>query len=296
MDIIAWLAILVSSAIFNPLVDRLFFANATTERWSDLVKVVIISLLFVITMAWPKLRPIRGFLIVLLTFSVGYLFVHQFEESQLWLSFRNSSPNYQWVMADSLVQFLPTALMLAVAFTYGQTRRSLFISNGDLSATSAINMFGPNASWVKLTPLFSILFLVITGSFLVFRLRVNSSDILFSRLMVALPFVVLFPILNAIIEEIRFRNVLLAIGEPTLGGTTVLLMTTTLFGLSHFGSFLGTSGARGSLAAGFTYAIGAAFIGWICGRSILETRGVLAAWIIHGSSDLVIILGYILAT
>jgi membrane protease YdiL (CAAX protease family) len=296
MKIIAWFAILVSSPIFNSLVDRLFFTNPNTERWSDLVKVVIISLLVVIATVWPQLRPIRGFLIVLLAFSVGYFFVNQFEKGQLWLSFRNSSPNYQWVMADSLVQFLPTALMLVVAFGYGQTGKSLFLTKGDLSATSVIDLFGPNYSWVKLTPIFSILFLVITGSFLVFRLHVNSSDILFSRLMTALPYVVLFPILNAIIEEVRFRNVLLAIGEPVLGGTTVLLMTTTLFGLSHFGSFLGTSGTNGSLVAGLVYAVGAAYIGWICGRSILETRGVLAAWIIHGCSDLVIILGYILAT
>jgi membrane protease YdiL (CAAX protease family) len=296
MKIIAWLAILVSGPIFNSLVDGLFFTNATMERWSDLAKVVIISLLVVIATAWPELRPIRGFLIVLLAFSVGYFFVNQFEKGQLWLSFRNSAPNYQWVMADSLVQFLPTGLMLAVALACGQTRKSLFLTKGDLSATSVIDLFGRNASWVKLTPLFSILFLVITGSFLIFRLHLNSSDVLFSRLMTALPYAVLFPILNAIIEEVRFRNVLLAIGEPVLGATTVLLMTTTLFGLAHFGSFLGSSGARGSLAAGLVYAIGAAYIGWISGRSILETRGVLAAWVIHGCSDLVIILGYILAT
>jgi membrane protease YdiL (CAAX protease family) len=296
MKIIAWFAILVSSPIFNSLVDRLFSTNADTQQWADLVKVVIISLLVVIAMVSPQLRPTRGFLIVLLAFSVGYFFVNQFEKGQLWLSFRNSSPNYQWVMADSLVQFLPTALMLAVAFAHGQTGKSLFLTKGDLSATSVIDLFGPNSSWVKLTPIFSILFLVITGSFLAFRLHMNGSDILFSKLMTALPYVILFPILNAIIEEVRFRNVLLAIGEPVLGGTTVLLMTTTLFGLSHFGSFLGASGAGGSLAAGLVYAIGAAYIGWICGRSILETRGVLAAWIIHGFSDLVIILGYILAT
>ena len=71
-------------------------------------------------------------------------------------------------------------------------------------------------------------------------------------------------------------------------------MTTILFGLPHFGSFLGTSGDGRTLLSGLTYALGTTCMGWIAGKSILETRGVLAAWIMH-AADLVIILGYILA-
>ena len=72
------------------------------------------------------------------------------------------------------------------------------------------------------------------------------------------------------------------------------LMTSVFFGLAHFGSFLGTSGARGTPASGPAYAGGAAAIGWILGRATLDTGGVVAAWIIHGASDLVLILGYVL--
>ncbi len=296
MNPIAWLAILVSSPIVDTVLRRFFFPNVSSELGPDIVKAVFIGLLIVVVSARARLRPGRGFLIALFAFSIGYLFVHRFEESQIWLGFRNSSLSYQWVMADSLLQFLPAALMLAVAFAQGQTIKGLFLTRGNLLASSVIKLFGPNATWVKLTPLFSILFLVISGAFLVVRLHIKSTDILSSKVMIALPYLVLFPILNSIIEEIRYRNVLLATGESVLGGTSVLLMTTTLFGLSHFGSFLGTSGTGGNLLAGLTYALGAALMGWINGRSILETRGILTAWIIHACSDLVIILGYILAT
>lgn len=295
MKTIAWLAILISTPLFTVLVNQLFFRGTNTERWSDIVKVSLLGVLIAIALTRSQLRPIAGFLVVLLAFSIGYFFVNLFEESRFWLNFRNSVPAYQWVMADSLAQFLPTGLMLVVAFAYGQTGKSLFLTRGDLSAPSVITLFGPNASWVKLTPLFSILFLVLTGAFLVFRLHVGSGNLLFSKLVTAFPYLILFPIVNAIIEEIRFRNVLLAFGEPFVGGISVLLMTTALFGLSHVRSFLGTSGSGGSLIAGIAYALGAAYIGWIAGRSILETHGILAAWIMHASADLVIILGYILA-
>jgi membrane protease YdiL (CAAX protease family) len=113
-----------------------------------------------------------------------------------------------------------------------------------------------------------------------------------SRLIGALPFIILFPILNAINEEVRFRNVFLAEAEPVVGGNAALLMTTAPFRLVHFGGFLGTSSPGGSFLSGITDALGAACVGWINGRATLDTRGMLAAWIIHASADLVIILGY----
>ncbi len=296
MDTIGWIAILVSSPIFNSLANRFIFANAARDYWPDIVKVAVISLLIFVAFGRPQLRPMTGFLIILLAFSIGYLFVNQFEETQVWLNFRNSSPNYRWVMADSLVQLIPTALMLIAAFIYGQTLKSLFLTKGDLSAPSAIDLFGANATWTKLTPIFSVLFFAVTGIFLLLRLRVSGSEVWLAKLVPALPYLIMFPVLNSLIEEVRYRNVLLAMGTPVLGTASTLLMTTALFGLSHFVSFLGTSGSGGSWMAGLAYALGAAYIGWINGKSMLETHGTLAAWIMHASADLIIILGYILAT
>ena len=123
----------------------------------------------------------------------------------------------------------------------------------------------------------------------------SGSEVWLAKLVPALPYLIMFPVLNSLIEEVRYRNVLLAMGTPVLGTASTLLMTTALFGLSHFVSFLGTSGSGGSWIAGLAYALGAAYIGWINGKSMLETHGTLAAWIMHASADLIIILGYILA-
>jgi Type II CAAX prenyl endopeptidase Rce1-like len=299
MIAVAWFAILVSSDILNVLVDLLFSMSsvpAASALWSDIARVAILGLLSVIISFQPDIRPIRGFLIALFAFSSGYLCVHLFKQSQYWIHFRASNLNYQWTMVNSLLQSVPTFFMLATAFSHGLTRESLFLTKGDLSVATKWRLFGSNTSWYTLTSVFSILVLCMTGGFLMMRLNTSYNHGFATTLIEALPVVILFPLLNAINEEVRYRTVLLAEAEYVVSGDVALVMTTVLFGLNHFNSFLGTSGPGGSFLAGFTYALGATFLGWIAGRSMLETRGVLAAWIIHASADLVIILGYILAT
>jgi membrane protease YdiL (CAAX protease family) len=294
---IAWFAILVSSPLSDALVNRVVSISnpdVTLPLWSDLVKIAILSLLLVIVSLRPHLRPIRGFVMVVFAYSVGYLLVHLFKATPLWIRFSASAPKYEWVLAESLLHFTTTLLMVVTALTHGPTRKDLFLTKGDLSVSTRWHLFGLNISWYALTALFAILILCMAGGFLVMRLNVGADDRLLSSLIGALPFIILFPILNAINEEVRFRNALLAEAEPVVGDNAALLMTTALFGLVHFGGFLGTSGPGGSFLSGLTYAGGAACMGWINGQSILKTRGILAAWIIHASADLAIILGYVL--
>jgi membrane protease YdiL (CAAX protease family) len=285
--LITWFAIMISSPMLNFLVDALFWISnnpVISELQSDIVSVILLGLLSVALSFRPDLRSIRGFVISLFALSLGYLILHLLRASPPWIHFRASVPTYLWTMVNSLLQFIPTFFMLVTAFARGQTRKSLFLTKGDLSR------------WCMLTPIFSVLAMCMAGGFLLMRLDFSLSNVIWAKLLVALPVAILFPIWNAINEEVRFRNVLLAEAEPVIGGQTALLMTTLLFGLPHFGGFLGTSGDGGTLLSGLAYALGTTCMGWIAGKSILETRGVLAAWIMHAAADLVIILGYILAT
>ena len=298
MMAIAWFALLVSSDIPYILLDRLFSLSSVptgSALWSDIARVAILGVLSAIISSQPDVRPIRGFLIALFAFSAGYLVVHLFKQSQYWIQFRASSLTYQWTMVNALLQSVPAVFMVLAAVAQGRTRRDLFLTKGDLSVASKWRLVGSNTSWYTLTPVFSTLMLC-TGGFLALRLKGSMHPDVATSLIAALPVIILFPLVNAITEEVRYRTVLLAEAERVVGGEVALFMTTLLFGVNHFDSFLGTSGPGGSFLAGFVYALGATVLGWIAGRSMLETRGVLAAWIIHASADLVIILGYILAS
>jgi membrane protease YdiL (CAAX protease family) len=284
---VAWFAITISSPMLNFLVDMLLSISNNSpisELLPDIVSVILLGLLSVALSLRPDLRPIRGLVISLFALSFGYLLLHLLKASPLWTNFRDSVPTYQWTMVNSLLKFIPTFFILMTAFARGHTRKSLFLTKGDLSA------------WRIFTPISAAVVMCMTGGFLLLRLDLSPSDTLWARLLEALPIAILFPIWNSITEEVRYRNVLLAEAETALGSQTALWMTTLLFGLPHFGTFLGTSGDGGTFLAGLAYGLGGAAIGWILGKSILETRGVLAAWIIHAAADLVIILGYILGT
>jgi membrane protease YdiL (CAAX protease family) len=152
--------------------------------------------------------------------------------------------------------------------------------------------FLPNRTWRTLVTPIALCFMLVTGSFLLFRLW--GQEVYVDHLVRALPIIILFPIVNAINEEVRFRNVFFAAGTSQFNRKSLLQLTTVLFGLAHFGSYLGTSGTGGNLASGLAYALGAAALGWINGTATLDTKGIAAAWIIHAASDLVIIVGYAL--
>jgi len=285
---IGWIALIVVSAPVGASIARLTGGHTITAQ---LLQVALSVAILVFVQSSARFRPMRLFVGITLGWALGYLAVSVIYSTPVWLDYQRHAPAYQWVMVDSLVQAIPMALMLGMAMAVGMRRSQLYLVKGDLHARSSMGLFGHRSWRVLIIPL-AIVLAAISLSFLLFRLR--SQTLTTSAVTSALPILILFPVLNAINEEIRFRNVFLAAGLPLFGPTSILLMTSVFFGLAHFGSFLGTSGAGGTTASGLVYAGGAALIGWILGRATLDTGGMVAAWIIHGASDLVLILGYVL--
>ena len=58
-----------------------------------------------------------------------------------------------------------------------------------------------------------------------------------------------------------------------------MVLTSVLFGLGHW--FGHPSGPTGVVLAGLA--------GWLWAKSLLETRGIAWAWVIHGAQDAVIL-------
>jgi hypothetical protein len=96
---------------------------------------------------------------------------------------------------------------------------------------------------------------------------------------------VLLAAINAFTEEAYFRCSLLSTLHEAIGRGHTLGLILVFFGLSHwlYGS---PSGVVGFAMTGF--------LSWIMARSMLETKGMLAAWIIHLFPDVVIFFSYAL--
>jgi membrane protease YdiL (CAAX protease family) len=93
-----------------------------------------------------------------------------------------------------------------------------------------------------------------------------------------LPLIVMLAAMNAFSEELNYRAGLLASLHDVVGTRHALAMTAVVFGLAHYYGV--PYGAIGVVMAGF--------LGWLLGKSMLETGGFVWAWFIHFWQDLLI--------
>lgn len=98
------------------------------------------------------------------------------------------------------------------------------------------------------------------------------------RLVGLLPFILLFALTNAIVEEAIFRFSLVATLAGHVDPRTIALLSGAIFGAIHF---FGVPGGPVGVAL-------AGFLGWLLTKSIIETRGVQWALTIHFLQDAVI--------
>ena len=96
----------------------------------------------------------------------------------------------------------------------------------------------------------------------------------------ALPYVpaaILFGAMNSFGEEMSLRAPLLSALQGQIDRRHILLLTAVYFGLAHY---------SGSVSAGIIWVVFAGFLGWLMGRSMLETTGAFWAWLIHFAEDI----------
>jgi membrane protease YdiL (CAAX protease family) len=107
----------------------------------------------------------------------------------------------------------------------------------------------------------------------------------FGRAVTLVPAVLAFAAINAFNEEAYFRASFLSTLKDVIGNRQAVLISAVFFGMSHYlyGSPRGV--------AGFLMT---AFLGWLLGKCMLETRGLFWPWFIHFTADVVVFLSYAL--
>lgn len=93
-----------------------------------------------------------------------------------------------------------------------------------------------------------------------------------------LPWIVLFSFTNSFNEEIITRFAVVGILDGVMPPIRIMWIAAAIFGLVHY------YGAPG----GFIGVIMAGFLGWVLAKSVIETRGIGIAWVVHFVQDIVI--------
>jgi hypothetical protein len=139
-------------------------------------------------------------------------------------------------------------------------------------------------SWGKLAVISAIL--ISMGTFLGTVVTVTgftfvrNIDVLLSLM----PFVLILALGNSLFEGILYRNTIIASLTTVLDKNDVVLLGAIFFGVAHY--FGAPGGPLGVVMSGV--------LGWYLCRSMIETKGLFASWLIHFLQDVVIFSAVIL--
>jgi membrane protease YdiL (CAAX protease family) len=185
-----------------------------------------------------------------------------------------------WVVRGAVVQglvFVPTVLLLL--FGVGRrSRRELRLAWGNSTASASPDPYTlwRRPRWRQLGPLWAVLISVGTLTAMFFAVPPEAG--MLTRLLPVLPIVLLLAATNTFNEEFQFRNVPLVTLPALFGKAQALLMTAVYFGLEHY--YGNPPALSGVLLA--------TFLGYLLGKSMLETGGSRWAWLIHWLQDIII--------
>lgn len=265
--LLAWLSILIASDAAD-ICCQLSLGHRLPLGFELLRAALLIPLVLVTR------DSLRGFIVTLVAFLAGNWVQRTIELHWYWFQHTHIS---RQMYADAWLALIPSALIALTLFRSGLTRRDIYLVPGNLNAR--VSGLGP-VRWTVLIPVFILL--------TIFGLREQLKYILGNTHAAQRPgwialilLSVTFAAINAANEEFRFRFVLLAHGRRAVGPSAALWMTSINFGLAHWGS-----GHPG----GPTGALTTTLFAILLVRSLYDTEGGLAAWLIHTASDITILV------
>ena len=204
-----------------------------------------------------------------------------------WWAGRFGGPKASFTTGYLGIYILDTGVALAViaALWILKRRRSeFFLVKGDPAAPiRPVRWLGirKGESWRTFGWIFT--FVAAAAVFFPTFLSVHLSKGTLGRAAGLIPAVLIFAAINAFNEEVYFRASILSTLKDVVGGNQALLIAAAFFGMSHY-LYGSPPGVVGFLMTGF--------LGWLLGKGMLETRGLLWPWFIHFVADVVVFAFY----
>lgn len=186
------------------------------------------------------------------------------------------------------VKFLSTIPLVALLLAVFKSPGRVYLVPGDLSVKAEpIKWLGIHPNWVSWGKLSVISAFAIAGGTLLltlFTVTGFSVPEAVHELPRHIPIILFLALVNSLSEGFIFRNAILGSLRDVLPKGQVLLVAAVFFGLAHF--YGAPSGVVGVVMSGL--------LGWYMSRSMYETGGLIAPWIIHFLQDTVIFTTFLL--
>jgi membrane protease YdiL (CAAX protease family) len=265
-------------------------ANQEPQWWSLVTSIALVFLL-ILTLLVPKLKSLFRFAtIIVIIFLVGYGggwdwgLVPFIRSTQTWISWTMTVTPLIYEISFHLLRLIPALIILLFLFVTNRKRKQFFLTKGNIHAnvepTKLLGIKKPE-SWVKIALIFATVFVIGITLFLLGSINVDLDN--FVSNLLTIPVAILIALMNSFNEEFTLRAAPLGELNLNLGKTYSLLVTTLYFGLGHYYG----------VPSGIIGVILSAFLGWFLGKSILETKGIFIAWLVHFLTDIPIFLFFL---
>lgn len=278
--IVAWSVTLSISILPNVIFNELL--NINVSRLFE-YKLALISISLLISFVWKKIGGLRQYFIALTILYILEWLSGIIGKTPFWISiFGGSTASFaDSMMGKQLLRTGVAVMMVAGLMIIKKSRSAFFFVKGQREAVAApvpwVGMTNP-LPWRRFGAILSIcitfgtlVFLVIAGAPLLKHIY---------RALPLFPLVLLFAAMNSFGEEMNYRASLLGTLDGTVGNRQALLITASYFGIGHYYGV--PYGIIGVIMAGL--------LGWMLGKSMLETRGFFWAWFIHFLQDVAIFM------
>jgi hypothetical protein len=227
----------------------------------------------------PKPKNIVLFLLII-TLTISLVFVSSWTNGIVIFDDLSDSINKQ-ILYQSITLF-GTIIFLLILWLAKRTEFQAYFRKGKISADILPEpIIGikpkPTENWFHLGRNFTIIISGVTAIVIYFQLIKDSGTSIVNILNV-LPFSIVFALSNSFVEESITRLGVVVVLKDVLKDRTIPLISALIFGTVHY---WGNPG-------GFLGVIVAGFLGWLLTKSILETKGIFWAWLIHFLQDVII--------
>lgn len=285
------LLMVIISSIFPEVVLREFF-QVMVPTWLPYLKVIVLLVLAAaLQRSKEQYRSLSGFAVVLAGFVALHEVTAMFLRSSWWQGLFAESGWFIGSVGSQVSLKLPSTVpVIALLLVLYKKPDQLYLVKGDLSVVAEpIPAFGIKPRWVKWGRLAVISgFAIAAGTLLLTLITVTgfSAPDNLGALPGALPFIFLFALINSFSEGVFFRNAVLGPLTGVLPKGQLMIVAAVFFGVSHY--YGAPQGIIGVVMSGV--------LGWYLCRSMYETRGMLAPWIIHFLQDVVIFAAMVALT
>lgn len=278
----AWAAVLLISLPVIVLQEIFHYAVSEELNYGIGAAVVIASLL--LTVFWRAIRPLQPFFgLFAVLISTQWLLFTRIDQLPAVKQLLTHPSFSVFMPVEQIMKLLLTLIVIGYLLLLKKKPKDFFLAKGDLNAeVKPVKWLGIKSGerWSRLGLWFALFLSLGTLTFLVLSGRPAPNMVV--KALPFLPAVLFSAALNAFNEEMTYKASFLSVLEGVTGEQNALLLMAVFFGVMHFYG----------IPYGIIGVILATFLGWLLGKSMLETRGLFWAWFLHFLQD-VLIFGFL---